>query len=405
MRAGSCSRRCRRSSPRSGGCCTRAAACAWTTARGPRIVGSVVVHVVLDYSNLPFLAAQNPYVGLLRATAGSADVRAARRRGVRGLRLEPAAAVRLGHRRLAALRRALRPAHRLARAVLGGDRGSRRGLGRLSAERPRRHLRRGPSRGRRCSDIWRRWPNWSPLTALTFVALLGRAAPWRRGWAAGPRCRAGHCCARCGPASIARCSSRSSPPWSCRSWRWRSSRAPTWRRRCAPTSSARRRAPRCRRAAWSRTSPASRRAGPPNLPVLDDQPAGLAEPRHWRGHQRLRRHRPARLERAQSVRVGAAAHPHAGRRSTARSPSTAGSTYLARESVGTYEYLVASAPVRVERPAGDRQRPAHPAPARHRTPARRARPPGPAGGDRVHPARLGDRVSGPRSGSRTRSAG
>ncbi len=33
-----------------------------------RPVGSVVVHVVLDYANLPFLAAQNPYVGLLRAT-------------------------------------------------------------------------------------------------------------------------------------------------------------------------------------------------------------------------------------------------------------------------------------------------------------------------------------------------
>jgi signal transduction histidine kinase len=37
-----------------------------------RIVGSVVVHVVLDYSNLPFLAAQNPYVALLRATSGAA---------------------------------------------------------------------------------------------------------------------------------------------------------------------------------------------------------------------------------------------------------------------------------------------------------------------------------------------
>ena len=41
--------------------------------RGQRIVGSVVVLVVLDYSNLPFLAAQNPYVGLLRATAGPSD--------------------------------------------------------------------------------------------------------------------------------------------------------------------------------------------------------------------------------------------------------------------------------------------------------------------------------------------
>jgi signal transduction histidine kinase len=44
--------------------------------RGPRIVGSVVVHVVLDYGNLPFLAAQNPYVALLRATAGTPDVSA-----------------------------------------------------------------------------------------------------------------------------------------------------------------------------------------------------------------------------------------------------------------------------------------------------------------------------------------
>ena len=34
-----------------------------------RTIGSVVVHVVLDYGNLPFLDAQNPYVGLLRATA------------------------------------------------------------------------------------------------------------------------------------------------------------------------------------------------------------------------------------------------------------------------------------------------------------------------------------------------
>ena len=67
MRAGSCSKRCRRSSPKSGGCCTPAAACAWPDAAAH--VGSIVVHVVLDYGNLPFLAAQNPYVGLLRATA------------------------------------------------------------------------------------------------------------------------------------------------------------------------------------------------------------------------------------------------------------------------------------------------------------------------------------------------
>ncbi len=34
-----------------------------------RPAGSVVVHVVLDYANLPFLTAQNPYVGLMQATA------------------------------------------------------------------------------------------------------------------------------------------------------------------------------------------------------------------------------------------------------------------------------------------------------------------------------------------------
>ena len=33
-----------------------------------RVIGSIVVHVVLDYANLPFLAAQNPYVALLGAS-------------------------------------------------------------------------------------------------------------------------------------------------------------------------------------------------------------------------------------------------------------------------------------------------------------------------------------------------
>ena len=114
---------------------------------GTRTVGSVVVHVVLDYSNLPFLAAQNPYVELLRANAGAPDAPARRRGGVRGLRLEPPAVVRLGRRRLAALGCCLRQAHHGARAVLDGDRRSRRGLGRLPAERPRRDLRGGPSAG------------------------------------------------------------------------------------------------------------------------------------------------------------------------------------------------------------------------------------------------------------------
>lgn len=41
-----------------------------------RVVGSIVVHVVLDYANLPFLAAQNPYVALLGASDASAESRA-----------------------------------------------------------------------------------------------------------------------------------------------------------------------------------------------------------------------------------------------------------------------------------------------------------------------------------------
>ena len=87
---------------------------------------------------------------LRRAAAGqrrSAGRPGQRRGGVRGLRLEPPAVVRLGRRRLAALGCGLRQAHHVARAVLDGDRRSRRGLGRLPAERPRRDLRGGPSAG------------------------------------------------------------------------------------------------------------------------------------------------------------------------------------------------------------------------------------------------------------------
>ncbi len=35
---------------------------------GGTVIGSIVVHVVLDYANLPFLAAQNPYVALMAAS-------------------------------------------------------------------------------------------------------------------------------------------------------------------------------------------------------------------------------------------------------------------------------------------------------------------------------------------------
>lgn len=38
-----------------------------------QVVGAILVHVVLDYANLPFLAAQNPYVALLGGAALAAD--------------------------------------------------------------------------------------------------------------------------------------------------------------------------------------------------------------------------------------------------------------------------------------------------------------------------------------------
>jgi signal transduction histidine kinase len=37
------------------------------TPSGPRLVGSVAIHVMLDYSNLSFISAQSPYVALLRS--------------------------------------------------------------------------------------------------------------------------------------------------------------------------------------------------------------------------------------------------------------------------------------------------------------------------------------------------
>jgi signal transduction histidine kinase len=42
------------------------AACVNGTNGSPRVVGSIVVHAMLDYANLPFIASQNPYLQMLR---------------------------------------------------------------------------------------------------------------------------------------------------------------------------------------------------------------------------------------------------------------------------------------------------------------------------------------------------
>ena len=50
------------------------------TPGGSQIVGSIVVHVTLDYSNLSFITAQSPYVALLRGEDFTASERAPRER-------------------------------------------------------------------------------------------------------------------------------------------------------------------------------------------------------------------------------------------------------------------------------------------------------------------------------------
>ena len=55
--AGTSTRRCRRSSPKSGACCTPAGRSA-SADRPAAIAGSIVVHAMLDYENLPFISSR-----------------------------------------------------------------------------------------------------------------------------------------------------------------------------------------------------------------------------------------------------------------------------------------------------------------------------------------------------------
>ncbi len=178
---------------------------------GQQMVGSVVVHVQLDYSNLSFISAQSPYVALLRAP-GDADDRtnAARAAGVCRLRLEPSRPVYVGRRRLAAHRAGVRERARHRGAVLGaGARAARPSTRSTSSTTAARSMR---------SDIRAR-ARFGHLVNLAELVVLaggdddahadGRRVVWRRSRCARRR-RAGRCCARCARASIGSCSSRSS---------------------------------------------------------------------------------------------------------------------------------------------------------------------------------------------------
>ena len=100
----------------------RAAAAARRHARSAlpdgRRAGSVVVHSMLDYGNLSFISAQNPYVALMRSGTVAAGAAAARRRRVLRLRLEPPRALQLRRGRAAAYakRRSAAPTRRARRS-------------------------------------------------------------------------------------------------------------------------------------------------------------------------------------------------------------------------------------------------------------------------------------------------
>ena len=177
------------------------------------VVGSIVVHAMLDYANLPFIASQNPYVELLRPLSRSAT------EGVSGGDIEFAvygwsrtplyASAEHG---LAAGRSGVRASCvRIARAVLGAAATRRRAVRRLPAQRSRRHLRarvsrssrpRPPGESRRADGARRGHVSSLLLRDRASSALVG--APHDQ--------RPGACCARSAPASIASCSSPSSRP-------------------------------------------------------------------------------------------------------------------------------------------------------------------------------------------------
>ena len=172
-------------------------------------------------------------------------------------------------------------------AVLGRAAQGRQPLRRLSAQRPRRHLRarlpdrvaaRSPRQPRRADGrspgarISCSWP--SPRCIGAFSR---RGDDGARAAARDPR--------QLLPQAVPRLRRRDR---SCRSWRWRSPRATTSPTRCAPTSSRRRSAPRRRPAASSKTS--SRRARRSRA-LASTTTCGLGQPADRPGRQHLQRRR------------------------------------------------------------------------------------------------------------------
>ena len=140
------------------------------------IAGSIVVHVMLDYSNLSFISAQSPYVEFLRGPGwcGPKRPRETVEFTVYGWSRRPL--LHVGERCLAAHRVGLPARLRVTRSVLGHRVARRRRVRSLFPQRPRRHLRPG-IRGRA------RWPLHQPaelaaLTGATYALLLAAGFAW-----------------------------------------------------------------------------------------------------------------------------------------------------------------------------------------------------------------------------------
>ena len=145
---------------------------------GGHALGGVVVHIAQrDYQALPFVSSANPYYDDRSApTIGRRRIAPRRSAGGR-LRLEPAADVHVGPRRVADRARSTSSGC-TSRATPFWIDARRREPARITctSRRTARASTRSAIRRRRCSSMRRGWPKSSPSTAVLFVAHPGRRA-------------------------------------------------------------------------------------------------------------------------------------------------------------------------------------------------------------------------------------
>ena len=201
LHVGRRSRRCRRSSPTSAACCTPGRALCVGDPAATRIVGSIVVHAVLDYENLPFISSQTP----VRASCCARPTRCARQacRAATSSSPSTAGAARRSTRRAGTAwpldDAVVRAGRAVARAGLGAPAARRTALRRLPAERSRRHLR---ARLSQSSPPLGHLVNLAELTVLAAAHLPAAALRQRRLRASPPTTTRRPCAAARGPRQL-----------------------------------------------------------------------------------------------------------------------------------------------------------------------------------------------------------